>query len=254
MDTIQDLQPAQKGETVMDKNVTFYFAPHQDDELTNLGAGIVRQLSAGDDVYVVLCTDGGASSVKRMLIDGGGCRWHGGCHHYPLDAAAFTAARDREYRESCRRMGVPADRVLISPLRSPDGGLSVEQAAKIILDALNRFCPDGRVATILPVYRCHQNPDHTAIGEAALQLHRQGRIPAPALFFEQLLCGKTPEGTGLERLDPTPEERARLLDAAAAYRIWSPETGFYAVGYHSVADEFDAFCSDPYGLLKYGDR
>ena len=229
----------------------FFFAPHQDDELTNLGIELCRAVDAGHSIHAVLCTDGGASSVKRMLINGGGCAWHPGDHHYSLTGAAFTAARDAEYNESCRALGVAAENIIISPLRGHDGGLTKENALAIMREAMRGYDPAGCAAvTIAPMPRLRQNPDHTAVGEAAKALFAAGGCAELKLLWEFILLPPEADRAGLRQHSPTPAQFERIKKAAAAYRRWAPAEGRYAVGYHSVADEFDDFLRTPICVEK----
>jgi len=220
----------------------FYFAPHQDDELTNLGVDLCREVTRGSAVHVVLCTDGSASSVKRMLCRGDTCTWHEGPHVYSLSHARFVAARDREFTDSCLALGVAPENVLIAPGRAVDGTLTADRAAEILRQALAGYDPaQCEIRATAPMPECGQNPDHTAVGQAALRFKRGYRV---TLFHEFIFL--PPGGVpGLPVLRPSPEERARLNAAAACYRLWAPERGRYAVGYHSVMDEFNAFLQDP---------
>ena len=223
-----------------------YFAPHQDDELTNLGPEICRALSEGHRVTVVLCTDGGASGVRRMLCDGGDCAWHAGPHIYTLTAGQFVAARDTEFSASCAALGVPEGEIVISPLRAPDGSLTVQAAKAIMLEALRGRDPANcLVCTLAPMPERGQNPDHTAVGQAALELFREGAFGALRLTQEFILL--PPEGppAGARVTVPAPEELAKIKAAAECYRLWAPRRGRWAVGYHSVADEFNDFLKNP---------
>ena len=230
----------------------FFFAPHQDDELTNLGIPLCRTLGEGASAHVVLCTDGGASGVKRMLINGGGCAWHPGEHNFTLDGPAFTAARDREFYESCRALGVPEGNILISPLRGPDGGLTAENALAVMRDAMKDIPPQERaVVTLAPLPQADQNRDHAAVGYAARTLFDAGECVILTLVWEFILLPPEPEMAELVHLVPTPSQFENIKKAAAAYRRWAPAEGRYAVGYHSVADEFDDFLRDPLCVIKF---
>lgn len=222
----------------------FYFSPHQDDELTNLGVDLCKEVSAGSAVHVVLCTDGSASGVKRMLCRGDGCRWHQGPHTYTLDIPAFVAARDAEFTESCLALGVPRENIVISPLRAPDGALSADRAEAIMRYALMGYAPeDCVIKTLAPTSAYRQNPDHTAVGTAAERLKGEYAV---SLLWEFIL--RPADLTGFTVLRPTDAELSRIKKAAAGYRLWQPERGRYAVGYHSVADEFDDFLREPIGI------
>ena len=224
----------------------FYFSPHQDDELTNLGVDLSKEVSAGSAVHVVLCTDGSASGVKRMLCRGDGCAWHAGEHRYTLDIPAFVAARDAEFTESCLALGVPEENIVVSPLRAPDSMLTADRAEAIMRQALSGYAPgDCVIKTIAPASAYRQNPDHTAVGTAALRLKGEYAV---SLLWEFIL--RPADLTGFTVLCPTKAELSRIKKAAAGYRLWQPERGRYAVGYHSVADEFNDFLKQPICLKQ----
>lgn len=220
----------------------FYFSPHQDDELLNLGAAMCRDIDAGHQVFCVLCTDGGASGARRMLGDGGVCHWHGGRHDFPMDVPAFSAARDLEFTESCRRMGLPDDHILLPDDRAGDGQLTEDHALRLMRQAVSRF-PVEQVAvkTLSEVTWRHQNPDHTAVARAALRLYREGGCASLTEYLETILYPAPEELPVMETVLPTPAQRKRLLNAAEIYCRWQPEEERFAVGFHSVADEFIAF-------------
>ncbi|MBO4406523.1 MAG: PIG-L family deacetylase, partial [Clostridia bacterium] len=75
------------------REIFVYLAPHQDDELTNLGVDLMRENAAGKEVWCLLCTDGSSSAVRRDLRDGKECPLHAGRHVYPMDRETFSRAR-----------------------------------------------------------------------------------------------------------------------------------------------------------------
>ena len=220
----------------------FYFSPHQDDELLNLGAAMCRDIDPHHEVFCVLCTDGGASGARRLIGDGGTCDWHEGRHDFPMDAPAFSAARDREFTESCRCMGLPDDHILIPADRAGDGQLTEKYALRLMRQAVSAFPPEQvAVKTLAEVTWHHQNPDHTAVAKAALLLREENACAVAEEYLETILFPPPEDTTVAETIIPTPAQRQRLLDAAAGYCRWQPEEGRFAVGFHSVADEFIEF-------------
>ena len=235
----------------MTKRCIFYFAPHQDDEVTNLGAAMIRDIDAGNEVFCVLCTDGSASGARRLIGNGQTCHLHEGMHPAGMDVPAFVAARDREYRASCHCMELPGRNTLLPENRARDGALTQETAARLILDAIGGLPPAAvTVKTLLPVSGVRQNPDHTAVGLAARSLWEQGAFAGITLFYELIhLTAGLLTGREMTALRPQNEnQKARLLAAAKAYDRWEPDAGFYAVGWHSVYDEFADFVKDPFSL------
>lgn len=241
----------------MKEHYVFYFAPHQDDELTNLGAAIVQDIDSGKQVFCVLCTDGSASGARRLIGNGKPCHLHQGIHPAGMDVPAFVAARDKEYRECCLQMGLKKEHTLLPENRARDSALTAEHASLLILEAIEGLPKEQvTVKTLLPVANVNQNPDHSAIGTAARLLWEKGAFAGLSLFFEFIhLEDGLLEGRKMTALRPENEaQKARLLSAAAVYGRWEPEAGYYAVGVHSVYDEFAAFVSDPYSLQADADE
>ena len=227
----------------------FYFAPHQDDEVTNLGAAICADLEEGREVFCVICTDGGASCARQLLADGSACAWHDGRHETGLSRQEFSAARDREFTASCLALGVKPDHIIIPPFRAPDGGCDIAAAKRIIRDAISS-CPaeEAVIKTLLPVDWRHQNPDHTAIALAAGKIYNEGQCAELEYYFEMILL-PAPDDVKLQKITPSLQGRERLLRAAAEYGRWEPESRRYAVGFHSVYDEFEDFKREPCAWL-----
>ena len=220
----------------------FYFSPHQDDELLNLGTAMCKDIDAGHEVFCVLCTDGGASGARQLIGNRCGCQWHGGVHGYPLSTAEFSDARDREFKASCLAIGLPDSHILIPAGRAQDGRMTVAQAAAIMKDAIKGFPAElVTVKTLAEVMWEKQNPDHTAAARAALRLWEEGGCAVTEEYLETILF-PAPENTDIpETLTPDAAQKERLLAAAGEYCLWQPEAGRFAVGFHSVADEFIAF-------------
>lgn len=235
----------------MSEKYVFYFPPHQDDEITNFGVSLMQDIDAGYHVVCVLCTDGGASSARRLIGNGESCLFHDGKHDFPLSVKEFSEARDREYYACCKAMGLSDECIRISSLRAHDSELKTDQAERIILDAIGDIPPEQvEVKTLAPVTITPQNPDHSATGNAALNLYRKGAFAKLTQFYESIFLDKTEKPQyPIERIIPTSDQKKRFLAAAACYGIWEPENGFYAIGFHSVKDEFDMIMSDPVSLV-----
>lgn len=99
-----------------------------------------------------------------------------------------------------------------------------------------------------PFVGSSQHADHTVLGKAAVKLYRKRRIKRLLLFVEPYCITDfydTNPQVQLVETRPNEDERARLSLAAAAYRLWDPEQGRFAVGYHSVGRQFDDFMRLP---------
>lgn len=230
-----------------------FISPHQDDELISFGTPIA-ELSirgAGDRTHVLLATDGSASFVSTLLANERECELHEGHHVYELDSQEFSAARDREFIESCEMLGVPAQNIYISDRRTVDGELSTREAREIISD-YTRKLPGAVVCVIGPskdgFEKTVQHPDHTRLGQAAVELHREGKIRELLLFIEPsgvLNFRVNHPATPLTRLIASPKAAAMIEGANIAYSRWDPENGRYAVGLHSVRRIVEKAVSQP---------
>ena len=227
--------------------VVLFFSPHQDDELLTLGAYAQHVMSKGADAHVILCSDGAKSCVRQVLEDGQSCSKHEGSHDYCLDEAAFSDARDWEYLASCQATGYRPSRIHFTPKRAADGSLSKEEALDIIQRYLDVF-PEAEVCTISPFVGESQHRDHRHLGEAAVELWRKGRIRHLNLFVEpyclEAFRSENPD-IKLSRVTAGGSDKAGLANAISQYCFWDPGVGRYAIGYHSVTVEFDAFMKEP---------
>lgn len=228
------------------KRTVLYFSPHQDDELLTMGIDICKRIKKGDTIHVILCTDGSMSSVRRRLNDGETCDKHSGTHHYDLTAEEFVKARDREFMGSCLALGIKEENIHIPQNRAVDGSLSVEAAKELIRNCINTIDSDALICTISPDNGGGQHRDHKAVGEAAKQLFYEGFIKELQLFVEPYLFETVKLNARQIPVDPTiikagGKISTQISDAISSYSKWDPDNGRYAVGYHSVTNEFNDY-------------
>lgn len=231
---------------LLKRKAILYFAPHQDDELLSMGVNISTSVLSGHDVHVILCTDGSKSNSRLWLNNGETCPHHGGAHIYELSIAEFIQARDREFTDSCRALGVKPANIHIPENRGVDGSLSAEHAEKIIRHYLSVYGADAMVCTISPNNGPSQHRDHKALGKAAENLVNKGVINGVRFFVEPYHFAQICENPRLIPVEPTiqkasPQVKEKIKKAIAAYSYWNPAELRYAVGYHSVTTEFSDF-------------
>ena len=231
------------------RKTMLYFAPHQDDELLTMGIDICNSVFKKWDVHVILCTDGSKSNVRKKLNDGKNCSKHNGPHIYELSFEEFTKARDREFIDSCRALGVLENNIHIPEKRFIDGSLTMEDAETIILDYLNIYGKDSYVCTISPNTGYKQHKDHKALGKAAENLLKKGIIKQVKFFIEPYHSAKVLNNAQILKYYPDIEKASsdienKIKTAISSYSYWNPEEGRYAVGYHSVTTEFNDFLKD----------
>jgi glycosyltransferase involved in cell wall biosynthesis len=235
------------------KKTILYFSPHQDDELLSMGIDICNSISEGHDIHVILCTDGSKCTVRHELANGKACNKCPGTHTYHLTEEDLINARDKEFRESCRALGVKDGHVHILKNRFTDRKLTVCDSKKTILHYLNVLGPDCVVCTLDPnLENNRQHRDHKGLGYAAVELFNEGFISELRLFtepyFAEFFQKKKDVVRGKIRTavdTATALVQEKVQKAAEAYSHWAPEIGRYAVGYHDIAKAFDT-------LLKNG--
>lgn len=127
----------------------FFFTPHQDDEALFLGASIKQHVAAGRQVWVVLLTDGGASS---QCIPVYGTR------------AACVAARDQEFINGVTSLGATP---IIRTDRVADGTLTAAYAKSVINNYYANV--NYKLASYKTMSETDDHPDHAALG-AGLRL------------------------------------------------------------------------------------
>ena len=217
-------------------DATLFFTPHQDDETLSMGSAIIEHVEKSD-THVILCTDGSKSIIRKVLDDGGSCSYHiKDVHKYSLSESEFSKDRDEEFKDSCEAMGVKESNIHIEDNRAHDGELSKEKAREIILKYLEEY-PDAKVKTVTPFKASGIHEDHRALGEAALELYKEGKIKDLRFYVEPYDFKKVNPNVEVWKVLPSQEEK--LLSAMNAYKKWNPESGHYAIGYHSVKSHFD---------------
>ncbi|EGT5080366.1 TPA: PIG-L family deacetylase [Clostridioides difficile] len=220
-------------------DATLFFTPHQDDETLSMGSAIIEHVEKSD-THVILCTDGSKSIVRKVLDDGGSCSYHiKDVHKYSLSENELSKDRDEEFKNSCEAMGVKESNIHIEDNRAHDGELSKEKAKEIILKYLEEY-PEAKVKTVTPFKASGIHEDHRALGEAALELYREGKIKDLRFYVEPY------DYKDFKKVNPNvevwkvlPSQEEKLLSAMNAYKKWNPESGHYAIGYHSVKSHFD---------------
>lgn len=230
------------------KRTILYFSPHQDDELLSMGIDICNSISEGHDVHVILCTDGSKCKIRGELANGKECNEHPGNHTYHLTEEEFITARDKEFRESCRALGVEDGNVHILKSRFTDGKLTICDSKKTILRYLSVMGPDCVVCTLDPnLENNRQQRDHKGLGYAAVELFNAGVIRELRVFtepyFSEFFHHKTNFVRGKVRAvidTATAVAEEKIQKAVEAYSYWEPEAGRYAVGYHDIAKAFDS--------------
>ena len=232
-------------------DITVYLVPHQDDELYTWGIDIANRTLEGENVAVILLTDGAACGARLLLGDGSSCHQLSDSHIYTLDKDACTHARDREFIESCMSLGLPEGNIHFALHRLRDLALAEQDGLReieriVLAYPFARICAhaprlevsdEGSVDPSAPPHR-----DHRMLGKALDAMVRRGRV-AWAEF-----CIEFYDIERFRQANPHAQVEVRraadgakpLLEAAlAAYKTWDPDNGRYAIGWHTGPELHD---------------
>lgn len=228
-----------------------FAAAHPDDETIGMGTSIAEAVAAGQDVHVVLMTDGEGSGALDIINGTAVSPWWGIAHtpaaegYAPLTAQTMAAARVQETRTALRAMasGLPGT-LTLHQAHLPDGGVTTEAAQAAILAVADAIAPGGPVRLKGHSHVVDNHSDHLAVGAALRAL----KAADPVRFGDVRHYVMTPYW-GDSRLslvaefwdNPTDAGiTARAVNACRSYGAWDPEAGKYAIGYHSVYQAFFA--------------
>ncbi|MEG0504301.1 MAG: HAD-IIIC family phosphatase [Raoultibacter sp.] len=259
------------------------FVPHQDDEVLTLGVGIAGALrKTKGRVAVILCTDGTNCETRLWLNDGKSCSDLNDLHHYEFSKEEYGLLRDEEFIESCKTLGVPESAIRFVASRAVDGCLSVEGARNAIMSYI-RLYPGAMVLTHAPIEPVEdmsainiadsepggtssdehlikhpdgtwewapQHRDHRVLGQATLELYREGLIGVPELFVEfyhrQQFTTRFPHAALALRC-PDESDAVCVENAVRSYGIWDPNRRRFALGLHSARGELTSIGQRPVG-------
>ena len=175
---------------------TLVVAPHADDESLGCGGLIALLAEAGQEVWILLLTDGTGSHR--------GSRTH--------DAEARRNLREDELAAAATSLGVPAERVL--PMRLPDGDVPHlgDPRFEPSADVLRALVETTGAGALLVPWRRDPHPDHLAAWQLADRaLVRVGERHATSAAAPRLL-----EYLVWARERGTPEEMPQAGEA----QVW----------------------------------
>ena len=226
-----------------------FLTPHNDDELLTMGAGIRQHVNAlgGAKVCVVMMTTGVTSGVQDALKNPSN---NPDGKAYNLTDAQFTTARDRESWNALLYMGVPAANIYLNGYTTANTGVprivdvnngSAAQDAAVSnwMGATINYFGARHYKTMTD--KSTDTGDHRAMGRALRARVNDPRVLSARFYSE-------PYRTSSVALIPVPysaTDKTQLQKANNSFRIWSPTTGFYKIGYRSVTDIFNSHYSNP---------
>ncbi|WP_165769069.1 PIG-L deacetylase family protein [Virgibacillus profundi] len=214
---------------VKEQPTTFFIVPHQDDEMLTYGVAILNHTWHGDNVHVVLMTDGAASRVYELLnkkLDN------------PLTRQEFSEARLKEFKHSMMILGVPDENIHVK--NYPDGGLQVADVESTIL-AIQKEYPNAKFKAMS--YLDDHN-DHKVSGLALQNLYDKGIVKDARFYFKPSQFG-TERFSGAIKDKYLPEYKPFIHAGVEVYKKWQPQIGRYAIGNTSVGKSFELLKNSP---------
>lgn len=226
-----------------------FVTPHNDDELLTMGAGIRQHVNAhgGAKVCVVMMTTGVTSGVQDAMKNPS---YNPDGKAYNLTDAQFTTARDRESWNAILHMGVPAANIYLNGYTTANTGVARIVDVNNGSAAQDTAVSNWMGATINYFGARHYKTmtdkstdtgDHRAMGRALRARVNDSRVLSARFYSE-------PYQTSSVARTPVPysaTDKTQLQKANNSFRIWSPATGFYKIGYRSVTALFEAHYSNP---------
>lgn len=230
------------------------FEPHQDDTALFKAPMVAHHVLAGREVHIVLMSNGSTSGARGEIngttTDNGwwGTPAHDPAHegYAPLGLTEFGLARTREWRASCRALGVPPERQHLGMgLASSDllpANITVAYATEVMQYWQQQDHAEGLPnASFKTMWWSDTTVDHANCGAALRNL----RLNDPDFFDAQWMVRTEQHGVTGSQQYAVPaamlaEVRQMQSRSAWPYQAWAPESGVYAIGRHSVSDLFDS--------------
>ena len=227
---------ASSKQTVVPKTkapVAVFYSPHQDDELLTMGVGIMTHIKAGNDVHVVLYTDGAASKVISTVN-----QKRNKAGFTSLSVAQFSKSRNDEFYRSVVALGVKPSNIHFEYLK--DGATKVSDIKNVMLKYEKNY-PNARHKAFSYI---DNHPDHANGGKALFELYKEGKIKDARFYLQDDEFKAKKVKTFLsDNYDKS--FYPKLKQAADSYMIFNPAKGYNQIGYTSVKASFDIFLKNP---------
>jgi LmbE family N-acetylglucosaminyl deacetylase len=211
------------------KIVDIYYIPHPDDETLSMGVAIANSVYNGNEVHLILLSDGNDSKARATINRDLLCRLHKKhlnsvkSGYATLSCEKFGKSRLKEFINASIDLGVKKKNINICNF--PNEEFTGMDIANIILE-YNKMYPGANHNTT-SFYDDHKT--HKKMGATLLRLYNNGEISHVRLFISPNKWSKV-KGT----VEKNPKINNRVIKSMQDYCIWNPQKSNYAIGYHSV--------------------
>ncbi|TCS92601.1 PIG-L family deacetylase [Hazenella coriacea] len=220
-----------------------YYIPHQDDETLSMAIDIIKHVGAGREVICVLYTSGRGSVAQKVINGELSSGYWGGTHNPDLEGyarlndAAFTEARNNEFRSALGQLGVKPENIHICPL-DLEGTFNKDSVKQLMLEYMAMYPVSGH-----KTMSYHDGSiSHAWAGQALNELYNEGKTLDARFFIARADWAKSLPGVIYTATD---DQKKKIQKAARVYEAWNPVAGAFAVGYHSVPAQFQEMLVNP---------
>jgi N-acetylmuramoyl-L-alanine amidase len=253
-------------------NPVIYFVPHADDEVLTYAIDIRNQISRGRKVILVLMSkgeDSGAREVLNGIHDADPyphlltgqkifCGIHKTYHnpitegflHGYLTEHKFGDIRVEDFYNAAKALGIPRNQTLtdIIPLHQ----FKQDNIKPVIKKYIDMY-PNAEFRT-MSMYDSHA--PHAEIGKALHSIETEGIIsPFKTLYFVSIYTDRFSRISipyqKYTSLIEKAYDKPYILNSMKTYELYLPKQGRYAVGYHSVASQFNSLERSLYSRYHY---
>lgn len=223
------------------KPVVIYFVPHADDEVLTYGIPIRNDIRAGKEVFVVLVSHGDSTGaiipINKKLKK-------------KLTSRELGQARIAEFRDSTTRLGIDDNHKIVYDLLI--NTMTRQKDRDRLTEIVKHYAQQFPHAEFKGMSITDPSSDHTLIGEVLSNLLEQKIISKVQIYASinlihtcqadfrcqnNLKKRSKPEIIGKVTLTKK-DDQAIINKAMNAYFIWDPQKGRYAIGKHSVPQQF----------------
>lgn len=239
----------------MSENIVVYFNPHADDEVLTFGIPILNDIRKNKKVYIVLLSPG-EDSVARDVVNGHydhesfhpymagkpeWCNLHKRFHnpsvegYKPLTQLQFGRERVNEFLRASTLLGVPKDHLFYYKLQNGHFG---HKRVRVIMKEWASMFPN---ATFKTMSKRDVHIDHAVLGEVMNEFHQNG-ILRKTVHYGSIATVMAQQAKKVKKIPlQQKEDFKKLSSAIQVYREWDPTNHAFALGFHSVATQFEYF-------------